>query len=279
MIPKIIHYCWFGRNPLPEEFQSYINEWKRICPDFDIMCWDEKTFDVFNSIPFVQEAYQKQKYAFVADYVRMYAIYNYGGIYMDTDIKLLKRLDEFLTFGFFTAMEYHDDNVRLLNVESKLTPKGYRKNTNEFIYDICIESSIFGAQKEHPFVLDCLNYYQDKNFILPDGSLYDTIIVPVIMAVCAEKYGFRYVNEQQVLDGDMHLFPDDYFTHPKKATNNTYALHMVKNSWKKFSTKQKIYAALAQNSILKSIYNKLSNYSIFQLFFDNIQKKTWLQRN
>ena len=223
MIPKIIHYCWFGSSPLPYEFLTYIDGWKKIFPEFEIKCWDETTFDIFASLPFVQEAYQVKKYAFVADYVRMWAMYQYGGIYMDTDIQVLKRFDEFLNYRFFTAMEYHGDNVRINHVEDQLTSQGYKKNKEDVIIDICIESSIFAAEKNHPFIKDCLDYYIGKHLILPDGTYYDKIIVPVIMALEAEKYGFRYVNEFQTLKEDMHLFPDEYFTHPSSRQK----IHML----------------------------------------------------
>ena len=170
MIPKIIHYCWFGSSPLPYEFLTYIDGWKKIFPEFEIKCWDETTFDIFASLPFVQEAYQVKKYAFVADYVRMWAMYQYGGIYMDTDIQVLKRFDEFLNYRFFTAMEYHGDNVRINHVEDQLTSQGYKKNKEDVIIDICIESSIFAAEKNHPFIKDCLDYYIGKHFILPGGT-------------------------------------------------------------------------------------------------------------
>ena len=277
MIPKIIHYCWFGSSPLPDEFLKYIDGWKKIFPEFEIKCWDETTFDIFASLPFVQEAYQVKKYAFVADYVRMWAMYQYGGIYMDTDIQVLKRFDEFLNYRFFTAMEYHGDNVRINHVEDQLTSQGYKKNKEDVIIDICIESSIFAAEKNHPFIKDCLDYYIGKHFILPDGTYYDKIIVPVIMALEAEKYGFRYVNEFQTLKEDMHLFPDEYFTHPSKQTENTYALHMVKNSWKKMNFKQRIYAKLAQIKVIKAIYNKLEQIPLVQKKFDKIQCDTWLK--
>ncbi|TGX82102.1 polysaccharide biosynthesis protein [Palleniella muris] len=278
MIPKIIHYCWFGANPLPADLQEYVNGWKNMFPDYEIKCWDESTFDIANSLPFVREAYEVKKFAFVADYVRMWAMYHYGGIYMDTDIKVLKRFDDFMNYRFFTAVEYHEDNVRINHVEDMLTADGCKKNKNDIIIDICIESSIFAAEKGHPFIKDCLHYYTDKHFVLPDGSYYDKIIVPVIMGLEAEKYGFRYVNKFQVLKEDMHLFPDEYFTHPSKQTANTYALHMVKNSWKKMSTFQKIYASLAQNKVVKSIYDILEKMPFMQRLFDLIQKYTWLKK-
>ncbi len=278
MIPKIIHYCWFGGKELPEELQGYVDGWRELYPEYEFMCWDESTFDIDNANDFVREAYSVKKYAFVADYVRMWAMYQYGGIYMDTDIKLLKRLDDFMSFRFFTAMEYHQDNVRILNVTDLLTEEGFKRNKEDIIIDICVESSIFAAEKGHPFIKDCLDYYTGKHFILPDGSYYDTIIVPVIMALEAEKYGFRYVNEFQVLKEDIHLFPDEYFTSPIKQTENTLALHIVKNSWKKLSLSQRIYAKLSGVKWVKSLYNMLERLPIISNLFDLIQKRTWLSK-
>lgn len=262
---------------MPADLQAYVDDWRIMFPDYEIKCWDESNFDMVNALPFVREAYEVKKYAFVADYVRMWAMYQFGGIYMDTDIKVLKRFDEFMHYRFFTAMEYHADNVRINRVEEKLTPEGYKKNKDDVILDICIESSIFAAEKGHPFIKDCLDYYAGKHFVLSDGSYYDKIIVPVIMGLEAEKYGFRYINDFQVLQEDMHLFPDDYFTHPTKQTKNTYALHMVKNSWKKMNLTQRFYAMLAQNKIVKNIYDYLEKIPLVQRLFDVIQKYTWLK--
>lgn len=276
MIPKIIHYCWFGGNPLPEELQGYINDWEKLFPDYLIKRWDETNFDLDNSLPFVKEAYNVRKFAFVADYVRMYALFKEGGVYMDTDICVLRRFDEFMNYRFFTAMEYHQDNVRILNLKDELTEEGSRKDKNKIIYDICIESAIFAAEQKHPFIKDCLDYYKDIHFIQSDGSYYDKIIVPVIMALCAEKYGFRYKNEFQILAEDMHLFPDDYFTAPCKQTENTLALHMVKNSWVNKSLLQRFYASMASVTFLRFIYGRLEKIVFFQKYFDKLQKRTWL---
>jgi Mannosyltransferase OCH1 and related enzymes len=276
MIPKIIHYCWFGDNELPAELQGYIDGWNKVFPDYSIKRWDETNFDLKSALPFVKEAYSVKKYAFVADYVRMYALYKEGGLYMDTDICVLKRFDEFMNYRFFTAMEYHQDNVRILNIKNQINEEGYRKDKNKIIYDICVESAIFAAEQGHPFIKDCLDYYENKHFILSDGSYYDKIIVPVIMALCAEKYGFRYVNEFQILAEDIHLFPDDYFTAPCKQTENTLALHMVKNSWVNRSLLQRFYASMASIGLLRTLYEQLEKVSYIRKYFDKLQKRTWL---
>lgn len=276
MIPKIIHYCWFGGHPLPCDLQKYVSEWEKIYPDFEIKRWDEASFDI-NSTVFTREAYSVHKYAFVADYVRMWAMYKYGGLYMDTDIKVLKRIDPYMHYRFFTSMEYHEDNVRLLGIRDRLTQDGFKKDPSDIICDICIESSIFAAERQHPFIKDCLGYYKDRHFILPDGTFYDKIIVPVIMGLEADKYGLRYVNEEQDLAEGMHLLPDEYFTHPSKQTPNTMALHMVKNSWKKYSWKQKVYARLADIKWVKFVYKCFEKNPMAKKIFDKIQRSIWLR--
>ena len=101
-IPKVIHYCWFGGNPLPELVQNCINSWKKYCPDYEIIQWDESNFDI-SSNQYVAEAYAARKWAFVSDYVRLYALYHNGGIYLDTDVEVLKPLDCFLNEEAFTG--------------------------------------------------------------------------------------------------------------------------------------------------------------------------------
>ena len=90
MIPKIIHYCWFGGKELPNLAEKCIASWKKQLPDYKIICWSEENFDIDNSVPYLKEAYSKKKFAFVSDYVRLYALYNYGGIYLDTDVEVIR---------------------------------------------------------------------------------------------------------------------------------------------------------------------------------------------
>lgn len=277
MIPKVIHYCWFGGSEIPHELQTYIDGWREFYPNYEFMCWNEKTFNLDDSNDFVREAYAVKKFAFVADYVRMWAVYNYGGLYMDTDMKLLRSLDEFMSNRFFSAIEYHPDNVRIMNVADRLTPEGYKKNKADIIPDICIQSNIFAAEISHPFIKDCLDYYEDKHFVLPDGSYYNKIIVPIIMALEAEKYNFRYVNEYQVLDHDMLILPCNYFTPAFLQKDDTYAVHMVKNSWNDFTLKQRLYSRIAKIKWIKRLYDSMEQIPIFRYLFDFIQKGTWLK--
>ena len=104
MIPKKIHYCWFGNNPLPESVQRCIESWKKYCPGYEIIEWNEGNYNI-NKIPFIEKAYKEKKYAFVSDYARLDIIYNEGGIYLDTDVELIKNIDPLLEHSCFLALE------------------------------------------------------------------------------------------------------------------------------------------------------------------------------
>ena len=104
MIPKVIHYCWLSNDPFPEKIKLCMQSWKEIMPDYEWKLWNTENFDIENSIPYVKDAFACKKWAFVADYIRLYALYTEGGIYLDSDVKVLKRFDDFLHHGFFLSL-------------------------------------------------------------------------------------------------------------------------------------------------------------------------------
>lgn len=277
MIPKKIHYCWFGGKPLPEAMKRNIESWKKFCPGYEIICWDEKNYDINNSIPFVKQAYACKKFAFVSDYVRLEALYREGGIYMDTDVELVKPLDDFLQHRFFTSTEYIADNVRILNVKDRLYPDGTKRNPEDIIIGIGIMSAFWAVEPRHPFMSDCLNFYKDKNFILPDGSYYDKVILTVVLALCAEKYGFKYKKGPQELSEGMCLYPDEYFTYAGFRTENSVALHAAYNSWREVSAIHRFYTKCSQNQTFVKIKKNLATLSIFSRMFDYAKKLLWLK--
>ena len=254
-----------------------IESWKKFCPGYEIICRDEKNYDINNSIPFVKQAYACKKFAFVSDYVRLEALYREGGIYMDTDIELVKPLDDFLHHRFFTSTEYIADNVRILNVKDRLYPDGTKRNPEEIIIGIGIMSAFWGVEPRHPFMSDCLNFYKDKNFILPDGSYYDKVILTVVLALCAEKYGFKYKKGPQELSEGMCLYPDEYFTYAGFRTENSVALHAAYNSWREVSAIHKFYTKCSQNQTFVKIKKNLATLSIFSRMFDYAKKLLWLK--
>ena len=240
MIPKIIHYCWLSDDPLPQKIQDCMASWKKVMPDYEWKLWNTKSFDIENSVPYVKEAYEKRKWAFAADYIRLYALYTEGGIYFDSDVLALKRFDEFLGHSFFSSMEYHQfqvDNDRSLE---KLDSNGNRIS-DEYIQGIQIQAAVMGAEKGCPFVGEILDWYRDKHFVKPDGTLGIDVIAPQIYARVAEKYGFRYKDVDQLLDGNVMIYRSEIFAgNQREATSASYAIHYCENSWVRMSFFKKI---------------------------------------
>lgn len=208
MIPKIIHYCWFGKNPLPSFAKKCINSWKQYCPDYQIIEWNEDTFDISSSPKYVKEAFNEKKWAFVTDYVRLYVLIEYGGIYMDTDVELIKPLAPFLSNMAFSGFEN----------------------------DTCIPTGIMASEKNHPLFKELLKYYDTASFINSDGSLNLTTNVTIITQELM-KLGFIPNGEFQVVN-DFTLYPKDffcpieYYTFKMNKTKNTVAIHWFSGSWK-----------------------------------------------
>lgn len=249
MIPKIIHYCWFGKHPIHEQFVMYINQWKKILPHYELKEWNESNFELSKAPLYVREAYECKKFAFVSDYVRLYALYSEGGIYLDTDVIVKKSFDNYLNNGFFSSIEYHKDMVKSLGIIKNDLNKDYtRKEYVEHIRGIGIQSAIFGGEKGNEFLKCCLDFYKDKVFIMQDGSYYDKVILPDILALCAEKYGFKYIEGQQSLGANVNIYPQEIFTGIKNATDNSVAIHCAHNSWRNKSFLQKTSIFLSQYS-------------------------------
>lgn len=209
VIPQVIHCCWFGGKPLTPLAQKCIESWNKYLPEYPIITWNEKTFDV-DSVPFTQEAYNCKKYAFVSDYVRLWALYHYGGIYMDTDVEVISDLDKFMNFQAFSGFE--QDNY--------------------------MPTGIMAAVPHHPWIHRMLEHYRGRSFFDPDGTM-DLKPNVIFMTELAEKeFGLKRGNELQILKDDVHIFPNDYFcpmvweTREIKLTPNTHTIHHFAYSWK-----------------------------------------------
>ena len=152
MIPKIIHYCWLSDEPYPSIIQYCLNSWKRYLPDYEIILWDKKKFDI-NSSKWVQQAFNAKKYAFAADYIRLYALYHYGGIYLDSDVEVVKTFNPLLHQPYFFGTE-NNETIR-------------------------IEAATIGVEPHNDFILKCLQYYEERDFIV--GGDMDLKPLPFIM--------------------------------------------------------------------------------------------------
>ncbi len=215
MIPKLIHLCWLSGDPYPEKIRFCIDSWKKHMPDYEIMLWDTKRFDV-NSTPWTKQAFEAKKYAFAADYIRLYAIYNYGGIYFDSDVEVIQSFDKFLHLPYFAGIEAGPDGVEL---------------------------AAFGAEKGSGWVKYLMDYYEERNFIKENGEM-DQVVMPVVMGnLLRREYYWTLIKSLEEFDPDPKrfcLFPVDWFcAHPLdlqgrpqyKITKHTHSIHHFANSW------------------------------------------------
>lgn len=230
MIPRIIHYCWFGRGLMPELALKCIGSWHRFLPDYEYRLWNEDSFDI-QSVPYVKEAYESGKYAFVTDYVRLYALYTEGGIYMDTDVEVIKPYDDLLHLSGFTGYE-----------GSKSLPP---------------VTGTMASEPGNAWVKEQLDSYLGAHFIMPDGTL-DTTTNTVRITRIMKEGGFVPDGKKQVYK-DMHIFPVEYFC-PRQTTgeilmtDNTYCDHHFMGSWdneKKVNPIVKLFGPKTMISLIK----------------------------
>ena len=213
MIPKIIHYCWFGRNPLPESAQKCIASWRKFLPDYEIKEWNEDNFDV-NIIPYTQQAYEAKKYAFVSDYARFWILYHYGGVYFDTDVEVIKSMDDIIERGPFMGVE----------IPAK---KGLVQQVNPGLG--------LAVEKMHQLYKDLLDKYATLSFLNTNGTLNQTTIVTYTTELMV-KNGMRPNNDIQEVAG-IWIYPCDYFnpfddlTGKLKITKNTLSIHWYSKTW------------------------------------------------
>ena len=231
MIPKIIHYCWLSGEPYPAKIRRCIDTWRKVMPDYEIKLWDTHSFDMSAAPVYVCEAFERRKWAFAADYIRMYALYHEGGIYLDSDVLVLKPFDDFLHHSFFSSMEYHPTQIERDGALEAIDDKGIRIK-DEYISGIQIQAAVMGAEKGAPLVKDVLDWYGRQNFIKPDGSMSTDLLSPQIYAREAEKYGFIYKDIDQNLDGGIKIYRSEIFAGNKhEVTPASYAIHYCAHSW------------------------------------------------
>jgi hypothetical protein len=258
-IPKRIHYCWLSGEKMSKDAVKCIETWKRIMPEYELVLWDKNKFDV-NSVPFTQEACGVKKWAFASDYIRLYAIYTEGGIYMDTDVYVKKSFNDFLENGFFTSLEYYKKAAIKEKAYELLNEDGTLKDHKDRIFTrgIGIQAAVLGGIKGHPFLKSCLDWYNGKHFILSDGSYYNKIIAPAIYADIAIEYDFRYTDELQRLKDDMVVYPSSVFAgNIIQAEERTYAIHCCHGSWRdKAKILTRIKQKITRNNFLRKVFRK-----------------------
>lgn len=213
MIPKKIHFCWLSNNPYPPKIQKCIDSWKNTLSDYEIIKWDLNRFPLNKSI-WVKEAFEKKKYAFAADYIRFYALYTEGGIYLDSDVEIIKSFNDLLNLPYFLGRE---------NVSSN------------------IEAAVMGSEPDLPWIKSCCDYYKDRNFITSQQQI-DNKPLPLIMKeILSTKYGLLDIEDPSLFCKDcskIQILPFSYFS-PKNylsnkihITNKTYSIHHFTSAWR-----------------------------------------------
>lgn len=219
-IPPVIHYCWFGRGPLPDLYKRCMDSWRKHCPDYQIVEWNEDNCDI-GSCLYARQAYEAKKYAFVSDYFHLKIIYEQGGIYLDTDVELLKSLDNMRHEEAFCGLQLPGQAAFGLG---------------------------FGAVKGHPAVKKLMKSYESLRFILEDGSLNE-VLSPDLQTRDLMKLGMQYGNRQQYVAG-MCIYPTEVlnpintYVRTMQITENTYAVHHYDGSWQSEERREKREAEL-----------------------------------
>ncbi|MDR1001010.1 MAG: glycosyl transferase [Clostridiales bacterium] len=209
MIPKIIHYAWFGDNSIPEKENAFIEKWKALMPDYEFCLWNEDNYEV-TKIEYTKQAYEKKKYAFVTDYVRLDVPYTHGGIFLDTDVEVIKKYDDLLGDEAFAGFQLHTCRVNA--------------------------GSAIGACAGNPVLKEMRDDYERRSFINPDGSLNLTTCTFYQTSVL-KKHGLKDNDTKQELNG-FCVYPSEYFcpmniqTGEITITPNTYSIHHYSASWK-----------------------------------------------
>lgn len=237
MIPKIIHYCWLSKDPLPTETEECIKSWKRHLPDWTIKHWGMEEFDV-QSVSFVAEAVAARKWAFAADYIRVYALYNEGGVYLDSDVLVRKNMDFVLNNRAFSAVEFFPHHAEKALKDGLVSEQGEKLVPDAKIHGIQIQAAILGAEKGHPFFKECLDYYNSRHFSTEDDGIpREDQISPIVMAGIAEKYGFKYYDREQDLEEGFKLYPSSLFcSQPYLMKPSAVAVHCCNASWRQAQT-------------------------------------------
>lgn len=218
MIPKIIHYCWFGNGEMPALAKKCIESWRKFFPDYEIREWNESNYDV-RKIPYISEAYDAKKYAFVSDFARFDILYQYGGIYFDTDVEVIRSFDDILVNGSFMGCEQDGGN----------------KSENAVNAGLGIAAAPgLGIYKE------IIDYYKTQSFLNADGSADLTTIVTRVTDIL-RQHGLKDESGIQMVDKIM-IYPAEYFnpldstTGKLTKTSNTHSIHWYSKSWLPKST-------------------------------------------
>ena len=239
MIPKVIHYCWFGRGEKSELIRRCMESWRQKLPDYRIVEWNEDSFDISSTL-WTMQAYKAKKWAFVSDYVRLYALFTQGGIYFDTDVEVLRPLDRFLEHPVFTGFEAKDNPV----------------------------TAVMGSEAGNPIIGELLAFYHDRPFVREDGTL-DTLPNTYIITDCFEKLGIKRNGKEQERRG-LHLYPQICFCPNnfsriwEKPSPRSYTIHHFDQSWSSEKKSTATLMARVRRWLIGVLRNAFGTEAVFK---------------
>lgn len=212
MIPKTIHYCWFGGGEKSEVIRKCFSSWEKQLQDYNIICWDESNFDIERAPQFVKDAYSSKKWAFVSDYVRLYVLYYYGGICLDTDVEVKHDLSDYLSNRFFIGTQNF--------------PIDIDKNTKG--RKIYLSMGVIGSEPNHPYIKECLSLLSSKQFRLSRLTATNNL-----MTECMKGFGYLPIDKFQVLEEGLVVYPSDVFADKLKPEDFDACItfHWGEMSW------------------------------------------------
>lgn len=241
-IPKVIHYIWLGTRPLDKTSIKCMESWRKYLPDYKIKRWgNDACIEIINGNQYAKQAFEAKKYAFVSDYLRVYILYHYGGVYMDTDVQIFRSIDRFLNHEAFTSFES----------------------------DGFIPTALMASAKGNRWIKMLLDDYEHREFIRKDGS-YDLTTNVTVITNLSIPWGLEQNNKEQVLRSSVHIYPREYFcpidlmdVRNNDFTENTYAAHLFNGSWQsplrqKLSRVKKKLGIDPQKVFGQKIYNLLT---------------------
>jgi mannosyltransferase OCH1-like enzyme len=258
MIQKTIHYCWLSHDSYPYLIQRCIESWHKYLPDYEFVLWDKEKANDIMQIAWVKEAYEHRKYAFAADYIRFYALYTEGGIYLDTDVEVVKSLNPLLHHKSFMGYETQGD----------------------------FEAAIMGAEAGLEWIGKMVEYYKDRHFIIQDGK-FDTLPLPSVMAKVFAQNPSISINSlktnqiQSNMTDDILIYPREFFS-PKsyyskkiKQTSNTYTIHHFDGSWNNRNIRY--YLTMATHYLLIKLFGQRTHNKLILIVRQ--AQKLLLQQN
>lgn len=264
-----INYIWLSDEKKPTLVKKCIKSWRKNLPSYEIVKWSKQSFiDAANSLnienplelDFVKEAISVEKWAFASDYLRQWILYYFGGVYLDSDVSIKKAfakfIDENVNENFVTFIEKHNNAYEqwapLIDMDG--IPK-----TDDKIPGFCLQAAVMFGQKGNLFSKTCMDYYTDKHFIYSENEYYDKILAPDVYAICARKYGFKYIDKNQALSDNFgKVYASKYVSSSLASVNRlNIAHHLCAQSWNKDKNFYK-----KNPFILNNIYRKFKGLDI-----------------